>query len=107
MKRNVVGALLSGLVFPGVGQFYLHRRQRGWLLLLVAAAGAIVYADFAVNQATALADQVLGGSIPLDPIAIAAKLDAQPTPLPETIAGIAFAASWIGAILEALFVRNQ
>lgn len=106
MRRNIIGALLSALVFPGTGQFYLHRRRRGWLLLLVAAAAAIVYADFAVDQATALADQVLAGSIPLDPAAISARLDAAPTPLPETVAGIVFAICWIGAIVEALLVRE-
>lgn len=107
MKRNVIGALLSALVFPGTGQFYLHRRCRGWLLLLLAAGAAIVYADFAVDQATALADQVLAGSVPLDPAAMAARLEAAPTPLPETVAGIVFAACWIGGIVEALLVRER
>ncbi|MDN4051827.1 hypothetical protein QPK32_01840 [Massilia sp. YIM B02763] len=107
MKRNVIGALLSALVFPGTGQFYLHRRGRGWLLLLLAAGAAIVYADFAVDQATALADQVLAGSVPLDPAAMAARLEAAPTPLPETVAGIVFAACWIGGIVEALLVRER
>jgi hypothetical protein len=106
MKRNIIGALVSALVFPGVGQFYLKRRRRAWLFLLPAAIAGLVYADFALQQATALADQVLGGSMPLDPAAISARLEAQPTPLPETLAGIVFVVCWVGSIAEALFSRD-
>ena len=33
MRRKSVGALLSALVFPGVGQYYLGRRTRALLFL--------------------------------------------------------------------------
>jgi hypothetical protein len=49
---------------------------------------------------------VLGGSMPLDPAAIAAKVENQPTPVSVTLAEAVFVVCWVGSILEALFVRG-
>ncbi|WP_296948856.1 hypothetical protein [uncultured Massilia sp.] len=104
MKRNVVGALLSALVFPGVGQLWLGRRARGILFAVVALVAAWIYVAGAFDQASALAGQLLSGALPSDPAALAARLEAAPTPLAETVAGWALAACWLGAIVEALLV---
>ena len=42
MKRKSVGVLLSALVFPGVGQYYMGRLTRA-LLFLVPAVFSIVH----------------------------------------------------------------
>ncbi len=44
MNRSLKGALLSGLVFPGLGQLVLGVKKRGWLLILavVFCLGVIV-----------------------------------------------------------------
>jgi TM2 domain-containing membrane protein YozV len=34
MKKSMKAALLSGLVFPGVGQVYLGCRRRGWAFIV-------------------------------------------------------------------------
>lgn len=107
MKRNVRGALLSGLLFPGIGQFYLGRRALALLFLVPAAVAGLAYADFALEQASAVADQVLSGAVALDPAAIAARIDAQATPLWVTAAGIVFVLCWMGSIAEALWGRAR
>jgi hypothetical protein len=107
MRSNVTAALLSGLVFPGVGQWYLGRRQRALLFLAPAFAGGGVYASHALDAASSVADQVLGGNMPLDPIAIAAQLDALPTPLWVTVAGAVFVVCWVGSVAEALLVGRR
>ena len=107
MKSKVVAALLSGLVFPGVGQYYLGRRGRGIVFVGVAAVAGLLYFSDALDQANALAGQVLGGSMPLDPAAIAARVEAQPTPPAMRIAGIVFALCWVGSIVEALLTRPE
>lgn len=106
MKRNVVGALLSALVFPGIGQFYLGRRRRALLFLVPAAVAGLLYAGFALEQANALAGQVMSGAVPLDPAAMAARLEAQPTPWSVSLAGIVFLACWVGSVLEAALTRQ-
>jgi len=106
MKSKVTGALLSGLVFPGVGQYYLGRRGRALLFAALAAAGGMLYLNFALEQASAVADQILGGKVALDPAAIAAKLEEQPTPLSVTVSGVVFMVCWVGSVLEALLVKQ-
>ncbi|MFL6632634.1 MAG: hypothetical protein ACJ8HJ_10015 [Massilia sp.] len=107
MRRKSVGALLSALVFPGVGQYYLGRRTRGLLLLAPAAVAAILYFNFALDQANTVADQLLNGKMALDPAAIEAQLASAPTPVSVTLAGIVFVVCYVGSIVEALVVKPQ
>jgi hypothetical protein len=100
MKRNGVAAALSALVFPGVGQYYLGRKLRALLFVVVAAASGWIYLSYQIDTATTLADQVLSGSVPLDPAALEARVAAHPAPLRVTLAGIVFVLSWIGSVLE-------
>lgn len=104
MKSKVKAALLSGLVLPGAGQFYMHRHLRGLLFLVLAVLAGLYYFNHALDQANALAAQVMSGAMPLDPAAIAARAEAAPTPLPVTISGIVFVGCWVGSVLEALLV---
>jgi len=105
MKSKFVAALLSALVFPGVGQYYMGRRRRALLFAVVAAVGGVLYLMHALDQANALADQVLSGKVALDPAAIEAQIANAPTPLSVTISGVVFLISWIGSVLEALLVK--
>ena len=107
MKRKSVGALLSALVFPGVGQFYLGRRGRGLLFLVPTAVAVVVYVTFIMGEASGMADQLLSGKMALDPAMIEAQLAARPTPLPVTVAGIVLVACWLGSIAEALLARPR
>jgi hypothetical protein len=107
MKSKVVAALLSALVLPGAGQFYLRRRARAWLFLLPALLAGMFYLSHALDQANALADQLLSGKMPLDPAAIEARVEAAPTPLSVTISGVVFVVCWVGSVLEALLVKSQ
>jgi hypothetical protein len=107
MKRKSVGALLSALVFPGVGQFYLGRRGRGLLFVVPTAVAALLYLNFALGEASGVADQLLSGKLGADPAAIEALLAARPTPPSVTVAGIVLVACWIGSIVEALVARPR
>jgi hypothetical protein len=102
MKRKSVGVLLSALVFPGVGQYYLGRRTRALLFLVPAVVAGVVYFNFAIDQANTVADQLLSGKVAADPAAIEAQLAGAPTPLSVTLAGIVFAVCYVGSIVEAL-----
>jgi hypothetical protein len=107
LKSKVVAALLSGLVFPGAGQYYMGRRRRALALAVLAAVGGLLYLNYALDQASAVADQVLAGRVALDPAAIAAQIEGRPTPLAVTLGGVVFAVCWVGSVLEALLVRPR
>jgi hypothetical protein len=106
-RSKGAAALLSALVFPGVGQWYLRRRRLALLFLVPALVAGYVYLNFALDEANALAGQVLAGSVPLDPAALAAKLEAQPTALAVTLSGWVFVVCWVGSVLEALLGKPR
>jgi len=100
-RSKGTAALLSALVFPGIGQWYLGRRRLALLFAVPALVAGYVYLNFALDEANALAGQLLGGSMPLDPAALAAKLEAQATPLSVTLSGWVFFLCWVASVVEA------
>jgi hypothetical protein len=106
-RSKGAAAMLSALVFPGVGQWYLARRRLALLFAVPALVAGYVYLDFALDEANALAGQVLAGSVPLDPAALAAKLEAQPTSWAVTLSGWVFVVCWVGSVAEALFGKTS
>ena len=66
MKKSVKAALLSGLVFPGVGHLYLKRWVAG--ILLAGVAGYALYFIVSVALAIALdvSQKIESGAIPAD-----------------------------------------
>lgn len=106
MRRSPgTAALLSALVFPGLGQWYLARRRLALLFALPALVAGFIYLNHALGEADQLAGQVLAGRLPADPAAIAARLEAAPTPLLVSVSGWVFALCWAGSVLEALLRR--
>ena len=65
MKNSLKGALLSGLVFPGLGQIVLKRYTRGVVLVLAVIAALVVMIVTAVQQAYAILESLeTEGSVP-------------------------------------------
>jgi hypothetical protein len=107
MQRAVSAALLSAFVFPGAGHLYLRRHRRACLFLVPALAAVFVLAGDVMQRASALADQVVAGTLPLDPAAIAARLQAQGgTSALETACGVVLAACWLGSIVDSVVVAR-
>lgn len=74
MNNSLKGALLSGLVFPGLGQIILKHYKRGIALMLTTLVSLIVMAAEGVQQAIAILGKIEsgGGAIDIDTIATAA-----------------------------------
>ncbi len=74
MKYSLKGALLSGVVFPGLGQIILKRYKRGLVLMLTVSASLIVLAIRAAQYAFTVLDKIEleGGVIDLKTITDAA-----------------------------------
>ena len=106
MKSKVVAALLSALVLPGAGQWYLGRRRLALVFLVPALVAGLAYADHALDDATAVAGQVLDGSLAPDAAAMSAQLAARPRPGWVYGAGIVFGLCWVGSIAEAALRRD-
>lgn len=91
MKKSVTAALISGLVFPGIGHLYLKHYRNGCLLLLVATLALVELISVALRQAQAIADKVLSGEIALDPAAISAQVEATERSAATPLHSIAYA----------------
>lgn len=71
MKKSTKSALLSGLVFPGIGHLVLKQYLRGLILAFFALTASTVIVTVAVRQALTLIDRVSLGEIPTDAETIA------------------------------------
>ena len=78
MKQSTKAALVSALVFPGIGHFLLKRPGRACLFLLPALAAATYMFDQVMTRANAIVEQVQSGALPLDPQLIAERISADP-----------------------------
>ena len=74
MSNSLKGALLSGLVFPGLGQVVLKRYKRGVVIMLAVLAGMTVIVVKAVQNALAILEKLEreGGAIDMTAITNAA-----------------------------------
>ena len=91
MKKSTKAALLSALVFPGVGHLYLKRWVTGSLLLSVAAVLTYYIGSVVMDTANVVAQQIGSGAVALDVDTITALVvqessaPARPTNLAETV----------------------
>jgi hypothetical protein len=58
MKNAIKGALLSGLVFPGLGQLVLRQYRRGAVLMLAVLLSLAVIVVDTVQQALDILEQI-------------------------------------------------
>ena len=66
MKISTKAALLSGLVFPGIGHMYLKRYVHGVILSLGAASAIYFIVSVVVTTALEVSEKIQGGNVPLD-----------------------------------------
>ena len=108
MQRSVKAALLSALVFPGAGQLFLKRGARAGLFVLPTLGAIAVFVNDALEQATLIANQILAGTAPLDPVALAARLEqGSGDSALGTAAVIVLVLCWTAAIIDAYLLGQS
>jgi Family of unknown function (DUF5683) len=110
MKNSLKGALLSGLVFPGLGQIVLKRYWRGFALMLAVMAGLYIMIVTAVQQAYAILDSIEaeGGVPDSDTISQAAAQAAAASDSPVIgIVSLLIMVCWIVGIIDAWRIGKQ
>lgn len=105
MKNALKGALLSGLVFPGVGQLAQKRYRPAVALLLTSFVGLMVIVVIVVRQVQAVLDQLAaaGGTPDLAAIsAAAARVAPGGGQWLINAAGLLMVVCWIVGIFDAI-----
>ena len=109
MDRSSKAALLSALVFPGVGQWYLGRRLRALLFAAPALAGAWVFMSHAWTLAMSINEDIASGRVGFDPIEIAARIHQQAgaSTGATDIAAAVMIVCWAGAAIDAWLLGRK
>jgi hypothetical protein len=108
MNPALKAALMSALVFPGAGQLYLKRAGRACVFWLPTVLAAVYFAKQVYARAQAIADQVLAGTLALDPTLIAARLerDAPASTLMNVAIGVMLVC-WVASIIDAWLLGRR
>ncbi|HYQ70416.1 MAG TPA: hypothetical protein VET88_00660 [Gammaproteobacteria bacterium] len=110
MKHAVKGALLSGLVFPGLGQLVLRHYQRGILIMLAVMISLSVIVIKAVRIAQGILEQIelQGDAIEITAISDAATRESiQSGSMTLNLLMIFIIVCWIAATLDAYRIGRK
>lgn len=104
MSKSVKAALLSGLVLPGVGQYYLGHKLRGGIFMLVVFAAIFALVKEASKQAQTVIEQIQqqGGSVsPERMFELASQSTHQADGFLINVAMFILLGSWIFSVVDA------
>lgn len=77
MHKATKAALISALIFPGCGHFYLKSKLRGAAFSLFSAGCMYVLITYALHIANEISDRILSGDIPLEISSLMAEISSQ------------------------------
>ena len=102
MKRSTKAALMSGLIFPGVGHLYLKRYAHG-IMLFAGAASAIYYlVSVVVTTALEVVKKIQSSGAQADMSVITDLVSQQSSGAgqPTNVAMVAFAVFWVTGVAD-------
>lgn len=106
MKNSTKAALLSALLFPGLGQALVLKRPKRALCFIVPALLAMLWLLRAAHTAASqVVDQITAGTLPLDPVLIQQQIEATNTGPGGNLAAAVLLVAWLASILDALFTK--
>jgi len=103
MTKSTKVALLSGLIFPGIGHIVLKHYLRGSILMLSALVAFSVIVTRVFQRALTIVDRIDSGDIPLETGAIAEVVSNSTSgadSLIESTAVIVLGACWLIGIID-------
>ena len=103
MKKSIKAALLSGLIFPGIGHLMLKQHLRGSVLMVSSLIALWAIVNVAYQRALAIVDRINSGDIPFDTGAIAEAVSdpgVSAGSLMENISLLVLIACWLIGIID-------
>ena len=110
MNNSLKGALLSGLLFPGLGQIVLKHYKRGAVLILTVFAGLTVFVVQAIQYARAVLEKLESEGGIIDMSAISKAATEASTASGSTILNLVLwllILCWIIAIIDAYIIGKK
>ena len=103
MKKSSKAALLSGLIFSGIGHIFLKDYLRGSALVVSSLAALSVVVSNVYQHALLVVDGIVSGDVAVEAGAIAQAVSNSTTAaesLVENAAVIVLVACWLAGILD-------
>jgi ABC-type enterochelin transport system permease subunit len=108
MKASTKAALISALVFPGLGHLVLRKGARGLLFIMPAALAVIYLLRSVLQLLDRLMDDINRGALALDPVAILERVHASGIDNAATnLASLVCIVCWAGSIIDALWLGRR
>ncbi|NQZ22369.1 MAG: hypothetical protein HRT53_09960 [Colwellia sp.] len=104
MKKATKAALLSALVYPGVGQLLYQAYWRAFLLVAVFSVAVYYYVKEVVSKYQPLIDKVTSGEVGLNSQALAFEISKNPIILdPQLVSTLTYIliTCWLVGIIDA------
>lgn len=105
MSKGLKAALLSGLVFPGLGYFIVQQKLRGWLVVTISLVCFIYILQFVTDKAFEMVEQLQQQGVMPDPVSLSLRVSEV---LSQSDTGLVNAAlfvlvvCWLGSCVDAL-----
>ena len=102
MKRSIKAALISGLVFPGLGHIYLKKYLVGVVLLFVAGVSVYSVSVTAIDTALSVANEIEAGGVAINEDAISRLIEQKPQGSAKitNLSLVALTLSWVIGIVD-------
>ena len=108
MKPSIKAALISGLIFPGLGHLALRRGLRGCLFMVPAAIALFYLLARVLELASQLLAELNAGTLALDPVLILERVHASGIDNPtSSTAALVCLLCWVGAVADALWLGRS
>lgn len=109
MKQSTKAALLSGLIFPGIGHLALKEYLRAAILILAAVGAVYVMTTAAFDQAMTVVDRINSGEVALDSQAVSQAITASSAEADNRAANVSLyilGACWLFGIVDSWRLGN-
>lgn len=103
MTRPLTAALLSGVVFPGLGHLILKYYRRGLALLFCALAATVAVITVVTQKALTIIDEIGSRGMPIETDTITELVSDSTTNMDNSIGSIALLillACWLFGIID-------
>ncbi|MFB1000770.1 MAG: hypothetical protein QMC13_11190 [Colwellia sp.] len=104
MKNSMKAALLSALVYPGIGQLFYQAYRRAVFFMVMFSMTAYFYIEEVVSKYQPLIDKVKSGELALNAQALAYEMSKHPITLdPQLVRSLTYILliSWLVGIVDA------
>jgi TM2 domain-containing membrane protein YozV len=109
MKTAIKAALLSGFMFPGLGQIYLKRYKRGLAILIPVVLGFVIIVGKVIASAMESLEAIQsgGGIADMETISNLARIDSAHSGIKLNVILLLVLCCWLFSVVDAYKIGKR